>query len=266
MEKQPKFAMDIQFFAEDDDPNDQKVDLDEIDEQGAQTDDDGENDVHEAVEKGTDPAKRDRKRDAEMAQKRREAEKAAKEKAEKENQEKERLKKESFNEGKIAALGGINPYTKESIKTDYDLHLYDIMKSLDEKGEEPNLSNVMRELSKEDSDKRESAKKADEEKAKKSELVKKRMDELKAAYPEFDEQWLAKEVEGNPKFKLLLDRGISPKEACDILGLKPKDESGAKRESTPSSVQGGDMKPAKRIKDMTDDEYEAYAIRTHGGL
>lgn len=269
MEQNPKFRLDIQFFAEDpaetEEEDSDQVDTSEVDE-GSQEEPneqgDGENDESEEGQgEGTPP--RNRKRDALMAKKRRQAEAAAREQAEKQK----KLQQESYDQGRIAALGGTNPYTKKPIKTAYDLHIYDVMKSLDEKGIEPSVANVVEALSQEENA-RQTEENERQEKAKKvAEETQKNIAEFVETYPELGKKWLEEQINTNPTMQSLLDHGYTPKQACEILGIKPKKNAPPPPPpSTPSNTRSGSPTPPKKVRDMTDDEFIAYMEEKHGSL
>lgn len=262
------FPLDIQFFAKEDDTDteDGKGDSDQID------DSEIEDGAGEGGEKEEDPAAKDgndgksktqsRAENAYYAQKRREAEKAAKEKAEKENQDE--LQRKAYNKGFIAAIGGLNPYTKEPIEDDYDLEVYQEMKKLDDAGENPK-EGIFKALRA----KRSEAKKAIEESKEREkqavEVANQNMKALKDAHPECDAAWFKKQYEENQSFKSLLAHGYTPLEAYDFLGMKSeKEKPESQRNSTPSSTTDGNANHKKGVSQMSVEEVDALIKKLDG--
>ena len=261
MENKLKFPLEIQFFAEDTptDPteDDENVDLDEVNENEPDEpgDEDGENtDGSEAGETGTDQTHRNRKRDAEMARKRREAEAAAKAKA-----EQERLLKEARIKGEIQGIGGVNPYTEQPIEDEEDLHEYHIMKELDKKGIEPTLKEVAKALKKERQERAQQTAAEQENERKRNEAASQRMKELQDKYPLADMNWLKNEIESNEKFKELLDHGVAPLRAIEILDIKPPV---SKKRSTPNVNNPGEQESGHK-KESNEDFKKRYT-ETYG--
>lgn len=266
MEKRNEFPyeLDIQFFAEDEEgqaKGDEAVDQSEVTDG---TDEGGKGKEAPAAKDGDDGKSKAQSRteNAYYAQKRREAEKTAKEKAEKENQDE--LQRKAYNEGFIAAIGGLNPYTNEPIEDEYDLEVYREMKKLNDAGEDPKegIFKAMRA-------KRTQAKKAlqEEEERKKQgvEIANRNMKALKDAHPECDAAWFRKQYEENASFKSLLDHGYTPLEAYDFLKMKPEQKpEEKKRDSTPSSTTDGNGTQKKSVNQMTVDEVDALIRKLEG--
>lgn len=205
-------------------------------------------------------SKQSRSENAEFARKRREAEKAAKEKADKENQD--RLRQE-YVKGKIEGIGGKNPYTGEDIVDEEDVHLYEVMKKLDDQGDDP-LKGAYKALRDERlarKQERETAEQAAEqerqERETSKEQAKKVIAEFREKHPDSDFESLWKE---NEKFHGLIVHGYTPNEAFDLLGLQDVKQE---RSSTPSSAPGGG-KHEKSVLDMSDDEFLAERKARYG--
>jgi len=253
---------DIQMFADKEQPSpyDEAIeDPDQVSESEVKENAD-EPKEEEPKEQGQTPAeegkdenpKQSRSQNAEFARKRREAEKAAKEKAEKENQE--RLRQE-FVKGQIKGIGGKNPYTGEDIVDEEDFHEYEVMKALDDKGEDPikGAYKVLREermnRKKEEQADAELAEQARKEQQQSIDVARKNIEEFGKSHPDvkFGELW-----KSNEKFHGLIVHGYTPNEAYDLLGLGEGDATG--RESTPSTTPGG-AKHEKSTLDMSDEEF-----------
>ena len=255
------FELEIQFFADgEEDETTEEVTSEEVSD--SEEADEAEEDESQETEEVAPAVKadedggaksRDRAKDAEYAKKRREAEKAAKEKAENENLE--RLKREAYDQGRIEGIGGVNPYTKQPIKTAYDLHLYDLMKESDKEGKNPledlpaklALEQERAEKAKADEANRvEAEKKAAKERL---DLANRNIDELGKTYPKLDRQWFAKAYQENKQFRTLLDHGFTPKQAVEFLGLEKQQEAQPVA-PTPSSVPDGNAK----VKTASEDD------------
>ena len=261
---------DIQMFADKEQPSpyDEAIeDPDQVSESEVKENAD-EPKEEEPKEQGQTPAeegkdenpKQSRSQNAEFARKRREAEKAAKEKAEKENQE--RLRQE-YVKGQIKGIGGKNPYTGEDIVDEEDVHEYEVMKALDEKGEDPikGAYKVLREermnRKKEEQADVELAEQARKEQQQRVEAAKKDIEEFKKSHPEanFDELW-----KNNVEFHGHILHGYTANEAYDLLKLDDGDNG---RQSTPSTTPGG-APFEKRILDMSIDEFLAMRQQKYG--
>jgi len=207
-----------------------------------------------------------RRTNAEFAQRRRNAEAA-------QRAAQERLRQEAFNQGKIAGIGGINPYTKEPIEDEEDLHVYDLMKQLDSEGKDP-IAEFPKALRKERmARKAETAaeeaetKKRQESERQAVEAVKAGIAALAKAHPEATFARFKELYSDDPQFKSFVLHGYTPLEAyelCHYHEKKPETEE-AQRESTPSSVPSGTGTGTKPISQMSLDEYEKYAVETYGG-
>lgn len=225
--------------------NEDIISLDEVNE--GETEKVAEEEPKEAgAKEGENPPKKvqDRQTNAEFAKRRREAEAAAKEKAEKENHQ-------AFVKGKIAGIGGTNPYTNQPIEDEADLHQYELMKQADEQGKDPKEAYF--EMARKERIE-EAKRKAEQEQKEKDgvELAKKNIAEFETSHPDANFKEL---YEGNAKFKTLLDKGFHPNEAYDFLGLKPK--AAPKPAPTPSSEQQGTAK-GKSVKEMSKTEFDKY--------
>ena len=237
--------------------DDELVDENQVDEPAEQDEPEDE-----AKQEGTKAkAAQSRAENAEFAKQRREAERK------KAEAEQERLKKDAFSKGKIEGLGGKNPYTNEPISNEYDLHIYELMKKLDDEGKDP-VKGLAKAISDEQSQRKakedEEKRKADEEEGKKRALVETLKANVKALgekYPEANLEWFQNEYSNNANFKKLCDHGLTPIEAVEILGI----EFNGKERSTPSSYNGGSRK-SKSIMDMSDDEFLAYKNKRRGDL
>ena len=214
------------------------------------------------------PTKQDRRTNAEFARKRREAEEAQR------RAEQQRLQQEAYNRGKIEGIGGVNPYTKEPIEDEEDLHDYEVMKRLDEEGKDPiaEFPKVVREerqaRKKKLAEDAETKRKAEEADRQKVEHAKAGIAELEKAYPAANFDWFKDHYENDPIFRSLLAHDFSPLEAYRLCRYdqteKPQTPTTSQRESTPSSVPGGSGTGPKPISQMTLEEYEEYVKERYG--
>lgn len=273
-EKPLRFALEIQFFAEDEQKKDPYGGL--IDDSEVKDDaDEGEKnaDESEAEKQGGTPANdgedetpkpQDRKTNAEYARRRREAE--AKEKAEKNRKATET---DAELQGYIKGSGGRNTFLDQPIEDEEDMRLFELMKQADAKGLDP-IKEALR-LQREERIKAAAEAKRQEERAQKDEETRKQsvenasanIRELSKVHPECDNAWFKEQWKGG-KFKELVLHGFTPLQAYEFLGLEKKDSS--KKDGTPNLTKGGESIGRKSIKDMTADEYEKYAIEHYGSL
>lgn len=272
-EKPLRFALEIQFFADEGQktPYDGLIDESEVEdgeEKGEGADgNDAERQGGTPADEGKDeaPKRQDRNTNAKFAQMRREAE--AKEKA-KENNRKA-TDKDAELQGYIKGSGGKNTFLDQPIEDEEDMRLFELMKQADEKGLDP-IKEALR-LQREERIKAAKEAKLQEERAQKDEETRKQsvenasanIRELAKAHPECDNAWFKEQWKGG-KFKELVLHGFTPLQAYDFLGLGKADSS--KKEGTPTLTKGGEASGKKSIKDMTADEYEKYAIEHYGSL
>lgn len=212
-------------------------------------------------------APQSRSENAKFAQMRREAE--AKEKA----VNKPKTEQEAELQGYIKGSGGVNTFTGLPIEDEEDVHLFELMKEADAKGEDPvkegyRLAREERLKAKRETEEAEKQAKAAEERKKQStQVAKDNISALTKAHPECDTKWFKRQWEKGGKFKDLVLHGYTPVEAYEFLGMGSKQGSGAgDASSTPSLTSSGDSNGKKSIMQMTDDEWEKYAIGKWGSL
>jgi len=211
------------------------------------------------------PTKQSRRTNAEYAQRRRNAEAAIK-------AEQERLQHKAYTEGKIAGIGGVNPYTHEPIEDEADLHDYELMKKLDDEGknpleEFPKLVRQERLAQKAQAAKAEEETKRQEEAHRQSvEAVKSGIQDLAKKYPEVTLDRFRELYNGDPTFKSYVLHGYSPTEAYEMCHYHEKkpEQKPEPRDSTPSSIPSGTGNSRKPIGSMSLEEYEEYAKEVHG--
>lgn len=200
---------------------------------------------------------------ARFAQERREREAKEKAKAEKEAREAERR---AYVKGQVDTLK-TNPYTGDPITDEMDLEQYKVMKSLDDKGEDPikGFAKAWADKSRSEASEREQAQKAEQaKKTEEAKQIQKEVDDLVAAYPGLDVPALAKD-EAFQKFASGKYGRWTLTEIYETYKAKDgrQAESKPRAKSSPSSMAGGTSEP-KSINDMTDDEFLRYRSEKYG--
>lgn len=215
------------------------------------------------------PDAQSRAKNAEYAKKRREAEAKAKADREAETQRREQ---QALVKGKIEGLNGKNPYTEEPITNEYELHIYEVMKKLDDAGKDP-IKHLAKALADEH---REQTKAQAEEQAKQKaesdrqaqsarESREKAISDIKAlkeAYPSLKTEEISELIKSD-LFREKAGRWTL-REIYEYQQANAGTKSGIKlpnaKPSTPSSATGGSNTP-KSIMDMTDEEFLAYKAK-----
>lgn len=203
-------------------------------------------------------------RKAEELHKRNEEQKAKRLKREAE--EKERLKREAKLEGKLEVLK-TNPYTREEIKDEEDLKVYEIQKQLDDEGLDPiedlpkRLAEINRKTKKEELERA----KTEEENANKmqqdlQDFMSKNPNVDMNALRDDDDFWdFAHDFLGNTSLDSIYrayqktQKKISAKEKEAMIDKKAKDIS--KKITKTPSASGSNNKANKGFLEMTDEEY-----------
>lgn len=181
--------------------------------------------------------------------------------------------KEAYDKGRIAQIGGKNPYTDEPIEDSDDLHEYELMEQANKEGKEP-IKEAMRILRLE----RQQAKTKLEEEAKKKQAeqesyanalsnAKNELAILQKEHPECDAEWFKEHWKEGSQFKSLVMHGYTPSEAYQFLGFKSdQQKKNGERQSTPNNMSSSGRKgryTAKEIEAMTDEEFDAYFSKTY---
>lgn len=270
-EKKPNDVKELEDFLNEDD----FIEGDDDKEAEGEGDDAKESNEDETAseEKPSDEEKeKEKAKNAEFAKKRRERE--AKEKAEREKAERlayeDKIRKEAALNAKLGMLK-TNPYTDEPIVDEEDLKIYELQKELDDEGKDPvadlpkRLAEVNRKRAKELAEK---TKKDTEEAETRRKRIGDEISELRNKYPKVNTAELAKdelfrEVSqgrfGRWSLTEIYERYIDEKSKREEKEKEEKAKEKAKEVTkAPSSQNRGVNSPAKKVEDMTDEEFLDY--------
>ncbi len=223
----------------------------------------------EETEETNETPKRDLKKDASYAEKRREKERLERE------QREAKIKEEAKIEGKLSVLK-TNPYTNEKIEDDEDLKIYEIQKELDDEGLDP-ISDLPKRLAQIERDKKKAEKAKAEEQEKLNSTLKKDIEDFKKAYPDVDTRTLANDEEylkfaegkvGRWTTKEIYEAYQAKKEKNSAKEKKAMteeiaDDVSKKITKNPSSAPSGTL-PPKTVENMTKEEFKIYWKNKYG--
>ena len=180
----------------------------------------------------------------------------------------EKARKENFTKGFIAALGGVNPYTKEKIVTEDDIHEAQVMIEAKNRGLDPitdfhKMDKILR------GEEREKIAKEAEQAQKEEQARKKDFEEFGTKYPDVDVAKLfnedkdfiefASDLVGNIPLTTIYEKYQKYQTKAANTAADKNDMKEARKVSTPGSVSSGgdsnsDYYTMDELKKMTPDE------------
>lgn len=170
-------------------------------------------DDEEEDEEAKKKAEEEAKHKAEMEERARQAqarrEREARERAEKEK----RMQEDAFQKGELSALKE-NPYTKEAIKDEYDLKVYKLQKSIEERGGDP-ITDLPKEMAKLERDVGTKTKEQESEKKSKEEAIRNDIKDFQTKFPKLN----LTEILNDPDFSKYYDGRLGVKGGKSLAEL-----------------------------------------------
>lgn len=259
MEKNLKFPLNLQLFAEIGEKEDEEV--------GNLNDDDFDED--EKVEKDSENQHEDEEEPAKSTKKKQSQEENARQaQARREKEQKEReekIAKEAYEKGKKEAelnSNKVNPFTDTPIEDEHDLKIYKLQQKIQASGGDP-IKDLPKELAKLEREQASKTKQEQEVKDKEDEKIKSEIKDFKTEFPNVD----LKKVLEDSNFNEFADGKLGKKPLIEVyksyvsfkqkLGIKDEDEELEKKARGNSTSPSSTTKPkiGKSFLDMTDEEF-----------
>ncbi len=210
-----------------------------------------------------------RKKNSHYAEMRREKER--KEREEREARE-NKIKEDTKLETKLGIIKK-NPYTNTDIVDEEDLKVYELQQKIEEEGGDP-IEDLPKKIAQINRERKKAEEAKNKEQLERQEALKRDIDNFHKEYPKVDLEKLANDEEfikfSSDKVGRWTTKEIYEAYKSRIVDKKEKeikdktiDENSKRLTKTPSSIGTGNI-PAKKISDMTDEEFEKYWSENYG--